>query len=47
MALGMMLPGMAAGWIQELLGYPGFFVWIMGCCVATAAVTKGIAERSE
>jgi PAT family beta-lactamase induction signal transducer AmpG len=32
MALGMMLPGMAAGWLQEKLGYPGFFLWV---CVAT------------
>jgi MFS transporter, PAT family, beta-lactamase induction signal transducer AmpG len=32
MALGMMLPGMASGWIQELLGYRWFFVWV---CVAT------------
>ncbi|HVS53111.1 MAG TPA: MFS transporter [Opitutaceae bacterium] len=31
MALGMMLPGMAAGWIQEKLGYVNFFIWI---CVA-------------
>jgi PAT family beta-lactamase induction signal transducer AmpG len=32
MALGMMLPGMAAGWLQARLGYTGFFVW---ACVAT------------
>jgi PAT family beta-lactamase induction signal transducer AmpG len=32
MALGMMLPGMAAGWIQEKLGYGNFFIWV---CVAT------------
>jgi PAT family beta-lactamase induction signal transducer AmpG len=32
MALGMMLPGMAAGWLQEQLGYTAFFAW---CCVAT------------
>ncbi len=32
MALGMMLPGMAAGWLQGLLGYTGFFVWT---CLAT------------
>lgn len=39
MALGMMLPGMAAGWIQEALGYTGFFWWIMLCCGATFGVT--------
>lgn len=39
MALGMMLPGMAAGWIQEQLGYRHFFIWTMVCCVATIAVT--------
>ncbi len=32
MALGMMLPGMASGWIQEQLGYPNFFIWV---CIAT------------
>lgn len=32
MALGMMLPGMGAGWLQERLGYTWFFVWT---CVAT------------
>jgi len=32
MALGMMAPGMWAGWLQTKLGYPGFFVWT---CVAT------------
>lgn len=35
MALGMMLPGMAAGWIQETLGYRHFFLWTMICCSAT------------
>jgi len=29
MALGLMLPGMASGWIQEMLGYKNFFIWIM------------------
>lgn len=40
MALGMMLPGMIAGWLQETLGYRYFFLWIMICCLATFAVTK-------
>jgi PAT family beta-lactamase induction signal transducer AmpG len=29
MALGMMLPGMASGWLQEALGYRHFFVWVL------------------
>ncbi len=33
MALGMMLPGMFSGWIQEWLGYQLFFVWVMVCCI--------------
>lgn len=28
MALGMMLPGMASGFIQEYLGYTHFFIWV-------------------
>ena len=39
MAFGMMLPGMIAGWMQEILGYPLFFVWIMVCTLATFGVT--------
>lgn len=31
MALGMMLPGMAAGKIQEILGYEMFFLWTVVC----------------
>jgi PAT family beta-lactamase induction signal transducer AmpG len=33
MALGMMLPGMPAGWIQDQLGYPKFFLWVMLCTI--------------
>ena len=29
MALGMMIPGMVSGWIQESLGYELFFVWVL------------------
>ena len=32
MALGMMLPGLWAGWLQTQLGYADFFIW---CSVAT------------
>lgn len=50
MALGMMLPGMAAGWLHNMFaeynlfgvdgpqGYVNFFWWVMVCCMATFAV---------
>lgn len=33
MALGMMLPGMISGWIQEMIGYQYFFIWVMLCTI--------------
>ena len=33
MALGMMLPGMVSGWIQEQIGYQNFFIWVMISCI--------------
>jgi PAT family beta-lactamase induction signal transducer AmpG len=46
MALGMMLPGLKAGVIQQHLGYTQFFVWVLVCTIpsfiATALVTKTI-----
>lgn len=42
MALGMMIPGMFAGWLQELLGYQNFFIWIMICYALTFVVTAMI-----
>ena len=33
MALGMMLPGMFSGWLQEIVGYKNFFVWVMLCMI--------------
>ena len=38
MALGMMLPGMAAGWLQETIGYRHFFIWTIICCAATIGI---------
>jgi PAT family beta-lactamase induction signal transducer AmpG len=31
MALGMMIPGMISGWLQEIIGYQNFFIWVMLC----------------
>ena len=39
MALSMMIPGMVAGYLQQWLGYRGFFWAVMACCIATVAVT--------
>ena len=39
MALSMMLPGLVAGYLQEALGYVGFFILVMICCLATFFVT--------
>lgn len=33
MALGMMLPGMISGWIQESIGYPFFFIWVLAATI--------------
>jgi MFS transporter, PAT family, beta-lactamase induction signal transducer AmpG len=33
MALGVMIPGMLSGWIQEHLNYQNFFVWVTFCTI--------------
>lgn len=35
MALGMMIPGMISGWLQEMLGYNQFFIFIMIATIPT------------
>ncbi len=50
MALGMMLPGMAAGWIKEhLLGnsYLYFFLWVLACNLATWLVTALVRGKID
>ncbi|WP_415909142.1 MFS transporter [Oleiharenicola sp. Vm1] len=46
MALGMMVPGMAAGWIEDHVGYVKFFIWVLLATIpsffATALVAKTI-----
>ena len=39
MALGMMLPGMVAGWLQETIGYTYFFILVSILCAITAIVS--------
>lgn len=40
MALGMMLPGSWSGILQEKLGYPHFFVWVLICTVPSVWATS-------
>ncbi len=53
MALGMMLPGMAAGAIQDHLGYPKFFIWVLIATIPSFAATAlikiepGFGRRAE
>lgn len=53
MSLGMMLPGMVAGKLQELLGYENFFIWVTACTLITFIVSAlikidpGFGKRQE
>lgn len=47
MSLGMMLPGMLAGWIQKCVGYGLFFVWTVLCCAVTIAVARAVTGHIE
>ena len=38
MALGMMLPGMWSGWLQQQLGYLPFFVWVLLATIPSFAM---------
>ncbi|NLX72486.1 MAG: AmpG family muropeptide MFS transporter [Bacteroidales bacterium] len=33
MALGMMIPGVISGWLQEMMGYSHFFTWVLLCSI--------------
>ena len=48
MALGMMLPGMAAGWIQTTLGsYLNFFIFVIICILPTMAIIPLVRSKME
>lgn len=39
MAMGMMIPGFWSGWLQEALGYTGFFTWVMVAAIPSFVMT--------
>jgi PAT family beta-lactamase induction signal transducer AmpG len=47
MALGMMLPGMWSGWLQDLIGYRHFFVWVILATVPSFVVVLGIPIEAD
>jgi PAT family beta-lactamase induction signal transducer AmpG len=47
MALGMMLPGMVSGWIQEAIGYPAFFIWTLLCGIPVFFVIPFLKIKKE
>jgi len=47
MALGMMLPGMWSGWLQEHLGYQHFFVWVLLATIPSFIVALRIPLEGE
>jgi PAT family beta-lactamase induction signal transducer AmpG len=47
MALGMMIPGMWSGWLQELVGYQHFFVWVILATVPSFLVVLLIPLDKE
>jgi len=42
MALGMMIPGMFSGWLQEILGYQHFFIWVLLAAIPSFAIVAMI-----
>jgi PAT family beta-lactamase induction signal transducer AmpG len=42
MALGMMIPGMWSGWLQDHIGYPHFFVWVLLATIPSFLVAMRI-----
>ena len=47
MAMGMMLPGMVAGWIADSIGYSLFFVWVCICTVPGIVASFMVRNKIE
>jgi PAT family beta-lactamase induction signal transducer AmpG len=47
MALGMMLPGMWSGWLQEHIGYPAFFTWVLIATIPSFLIAARIPLEPE
>ena len=46
-ALGMMLPGMMAGYLADEWGFLAFFEWVMLCCIVTVLVSAAVKVNDK
>ncbi|WP_296700958.1 MFS transporter [Algoriphagus sp.] len=47
MAMGMMLPGMLSGFVQEWLGYTGFFIWVGIAMIPALIMARSVKYPRE
>jgi PAT family beta-lactamase induction signal transducer AmpG len=47
MALGMMIPGMYSGWLEDLIGYPRFFTWVLLATIPSFVVASLVRVDPE
>ncbi|WNJ16968.1 MFS transporter [Pontibacter sp. G13] len=47
MAMGMWIPGMLSGWMQELVGYGNFFIWVVIATVPAFLATAFIPLEAD
>jgi PAT family beta-lactamase induction signal transducer AmpG len=47
MALGMMIPGLISGFIQEWLGYSGFFIWVVIAALPAIVILRYIKYPAD
>jgi PAT family beta-lactamase induction signal transducer AmpG len=47
MALGMMLPGLISGYVQEWLGYDGFFIWVVVAALPAFVILRYIKYPAD
>ena len=47
MALGMMLPGMFSGYLQEALGYVNFFIWVLLATIPSFIVARFVKIKND
>jgi len=47
MGLGMMIPGMISGYVQQWLGYDGFFIWVVIAALPALFLLKYVKYPPE